>query len=79
MLELGEGLGALGGPGRVTYGRMICWTERDGTRHSVTVGDCETREQALAEALAAARRLGWKPRRWWEWRRWGERATIDLR
>jgi hypothetical protein len=56
----------------VTHGQEIIWSHF-GSRESVTVGGCDTREEAMREALKLAKESGWTPPRWWQWWRWGDR------
>lgn len=52
------------------WSQSIQWTKFVGGTTRITVGNCDSEEEAIAEAKKYARSLGWRPPRWWEFWRW---------
>lgn len=53
----------------ITYGQSIYWTDKDGSKLSVTVDGHATPEQAIKAAKELAELFGWAPPKWYEWHR----------
>jgi hypothetical protein len=62
----------------MTYGRTIRWTDFDGTKHELSVGDCASIQEATQAVIDMAKKSGWRPPRWWEFWRWGDTTARQL-
>lgn len=61
-----------------TYGQTIRWTELNGTKSTVSVENCPTRQEALQSALRSAKAFGWTEPKWWQWWRWEDtRVSVN--
>ena len=49
------------------YSHRIMWHDFDGSCHVVRVDNHLSPEDARADAIAAAKRQGWRPPRWYQW------------
>lgn len=58
----------------IRYGYSLAWHRQFGETASVSVDDCDTREEAFSLATLMAISAGWTPRRWWQFWRWGEKC-----
>lgn len=54
------------------HGQSITWTSRHGMKTTITVRDCDTKEQALRMAIESAKKFGWTEPKWWQWWRWDD-------
>lgn len=54
------------------YGQVITWTDAAGNKHTASVANCATPEDARIAVLALARASGWTPPRWWQLWRWND-------
>lgn len=56
----------------IEYGQRVVWSDLSGNVVAVEASGCSTPQEALHEAIASAKAMGWKPPRWWQWWRWDE-------
>ena len=51
----------------ITYSHRIMWHDFDGSCYVVRVDNHLSPEDARADAIAAAKRQGWRPPQWYQW------------
>jgi len=61
----------------ISYGQVIEWVDRDGTRTRICVKGRSSAREAFEDAVTAAKDMGWKPPKWWQFWRWGEPVRRD--
>lgn len=61
-----------------TYGQTVHWTDKHGSKLSVTVSGHNTPEQAKQAAKELAELFGWTPPKWYEFHRRHDTKLSDL-